>query len=371
MFKRKTQQIIVGIAVVLGGSLGFLWLPFVWKHFSFTQDEWFTYDIINSLIGAFIAFIVALILSKQILRTISSIEKYLNNKSPLFLLFGSIGMIVGLVIGTLLSSIFNYIYIPIISNILPVVLIALCGYLGFSVGTRRPDTWKKVIQQLKPKQIETEMLERREHEGRKYKILDTSVIIDGRIYDIAKTGFIEGILLVPLFVVHELQLIADSSDGLKRAKGRRGLDILSQLQKLEITHVEIYEGDFEEIVEVDSKLVKLAKVLDGFVMTNDYNLNKVCTLQNVPVLNINELANAIKPVVLPGETMDVLIVKDGTERQQGVAYLDDGTMIVVEDGHYYMNQTIEVVITSALQTAAGRMIFAKPTHTQRKIKEKV
>lgn len=370
MFKHKTQQIIIGIAVVLGGSLGYLWLPFVWHYFSLSH-EWFAYDIVNSMIGAILAFILALILSKRILLTIASIEKYLDNKSPLFLVFGSVGTIVGLVIGTLLSSIFNYIYIPIISNLLPVVLIASCGYLGFRVGTRRSETWKKVVQQLKPKQMEQEVLERKEHEGHKYKILDTSVIIDGRIYDIAKTGFIEGVLLVPLFVVHELQLIADSSDSLKRAKGRRGLDILSYLQKMENIQVEIYEDNFEDIAEVDSKLVKLAKTLDGFVMTNDYNLNKVCVLQNVPVLNINELANAIKPVVLPGETMQVLIVKDGTERQQGVAYMEDGTMIVVEDGHHYMNETIEVVITSALQTAAGRMIFAKPLHTQRKIKEKV
>lgn len=154
---------------------------------------------------------------------------------------------------------------------------------------------------------------------------------------------------------------------MKRVRGRRGLDILNALQKEEGIAVEMYEGDFDDISEVDSKLIKLAKILDGIVVTNDYNLNKVSEFQNVPVLNINALANAVKPVVIPGETMNVLVVKAGTERQQGVAYLDDGTMVVVEDGQHYMNEHIQVVVTSALQTAAGRMIFAKPAHSSRGI----
>ena len=203
---------------------------------------------------------------------------------------------------------------------------------------------------------------------RKYKILDTSVIIDGRIYDIAKTGFLEGVIVIPNFVLRELQYIADSSDSLKRVRGRRGLDILNKLQKEEDIIVESYDGEFEEIPEVDSKLIRLAKLIDGVVVTNDYNLNKVCEFQNVPVLNINALANAVKPVVIPGEYMVVTVIKVGTERNQGVAYLDDGTMIVVEEGQHYMNETIEVVVTSALQTAAGRMIFAKPAHSQKGIK---
>ncbi|MDU1428464.1 MAG: PIN domain nuclease, partial [Enterococcus faecalis] len=218
---------------------------------------------------------------------------------------------------------------------------------------------------------EGQMLERKvEDNFHKYKILDTSVIIDGRIYDIAKTGFLEGVLLIPNFVLYELQYIADSGDSLKRVRGRRGLDILNALQKEEGISVEMYDGDFEDISEVDSKLIKLAKLLDGVVVTNDYNLNKVSEFQNVPVLNINALANAVKPVVIPGETMNVMVVKAGTERQQGVAYLDDGTMVVVEDGQHYMNEQIEVVVTSALQTAAGRMIFAKPAHAGRGINDR-
>lgn len=187
------------------------------------------------------------------------------------------------------------------------------------------------------------------------------MIIDGRIADIVQTGFLEGTLLIPGFVLEELQHIADSSDLLKRNRGRRGLDILNQISKEELANnVEIMEIDFEDISEVDSKLVRLGQNLGAPILTNDYNLNKVAELQGVKVLNINELANAVKPIVLPGEEMEVQVMKEGKEPGQGVAYLDDGTMIVVDTGRRYMGQTITVLVTSVLQTAAGRMIFAKP-----------
>ena len=192
------------------------------------------------------------------------------------------------------------------------------------------------------------------------KILDTSVIIDGRIFDICETGFVEGPLVIPNFVLDELRHISDSSDSLKRNRGRRGLDILNKIQKELSIETQIVEDDFPKIAEVDAKLLKLAQKIDGKVITNDYNLNKVAEFQGVPVLNINELSNAIKPVVLPGEEMTIDIVKDGKESSQGVAYLDDGTMIVVEGGRKYIGQTTDVIVTSVLQTAAGRMIFAKP-----------
>jgi len=190
-------------------------------------------------------------------------------------------------------------------------------------------------------------------------VLDTSVIIDGRIFDICKTGIVEGTLVIPGFVLQELRHVADSADSLKRNRGRRGLDILNKIQKELDVPVKVDERDYEDMAEVDAKLLRLAAELNGVVVTNDYNLNKVAAVQGVLVLNINELANAVKPVVLPGEEMVVTILKDGKEAGQGVAYLDDGTMIVVDGGRRYMNETVEVTVTSVLQTAAGRMIFAK------------
>lgn len=191
------------------------------------------------------------------------------------------------------------------------------------------------------------------------KLLDTSAIIDGRIADLCETGFIEGTLLVPQFILLELQHISDSSDGLKRARGRRGLDVLNAIQKMTNVKVEIIEDDFPHVKEVDTKLVELAKKLDAKIITNDLNLNKVAALQGVPVLNINELCNALKPVVLPGETIRVFVLKEGKEAGQGVAYLDDGTMVVVDNAKRLIGKNVEVVVTSVLQTSAGRMIFTR------------
>ena len=194
------------------------------------------------------------------------------------------------------------------------------------------------------------------------KLLDTSSIIDGRIAEICSTGFLEGPLLVPVFVLEELQLIADSSDVLKRNKGRRGLDILKQMQEDNYVEVRIINDDFDDVQGVDSKLVRLGRKINAKVVTNDYNLNKVAALQGVVVLNINDLANALKPARIPGEHMEVLVVKAGKENNQGVGYLDDGTMIVVENGQKYIGSTVPVVVTSVLQTSAGRMIFVKVEH---------
>jgi uncharacterized protein YacL len=192
-----------------------------------------------------------------------------------------------------------------------------------------------------------------------YKILDTSVIIDGRIADIAETGFLDGVIVTPQFVLRELQLVADSADSLKRNRGRRGLDILQRLQKMPNLQIQIVEDDFPAVREVDLKLIELAKVYEGKIITNDFNLNKVAQLQGVEVLNINELANSLKPIVLPGETMRVFILKEGKEYNQGVAYLDDGTMVVVDNARKMIGKTIDVSVTSVLQTTAGKMIFGK------------
>lgn len=362
------RKIITAVFLMVGGSAGITALPYLWE-LAGIQNNLFNNVFVNFGVGALIFYLLSFLLMKLILDVMQKIENYFSTLSVSYMLFGSVGTIIGLVLAWLIGIPLASLRIPVINDVLPAILSLILAYLGFRVGTTRIEEFRKLFAPKPKKQEETQMLDRKADDTfRKYKILDTSVIIDGRIYDIAKTGFLEGVIVIPNFVLRELQYIADSSDSLKRVRGRRGLDILNKLQKEEDIVVESYEGEFEEIPEVDSKLIRLAKLIDGIVITNDYNLNKVCEFQNVPVLNINALANAVKPVVIPGEYMVVTVIKVGTERNQGVAYLDDGTMIVVEEGQHYMNETIEVVVTSALQTAAGRMIFAKPAHSQKGIK---
>jgi len=288
------------------------------------------------------------------MRALRKAEEQLNRIPVADAAAGAAGLIVGLIISALL-----YPAMRIFGPAAPWFAVGTSVILGY-VGARfavinRAEWMVWVADQRRPLPPAAEIRGPEEH-----KILDTSVIIDGRIADICKTGFLEGVLVIPEFVLEELQHIADSSDLLKRNRGRRGLDILNKIQKELDVKVLIYEGDYEEIAEVDSKLVKLAKALGGKVVTNDFNLNKVCELQGVSVLNINDLANAVKPVVLPGEEIMVQVIKDGKEHGQGVAYLDDGTMIVVEGGRDFIGMHLEVLVTSVLQTSAGRMIFAKP-----------
>lgn len=366
------QRVVTILMILAGISLGISILPTGWEMIGQANNDWLNNTITNSILGALIFYLLSLIFVKYILAGIKRLEEKLSEFSVPYILFGSIGAIIGLLLGVIISIPFFNWQLPFVNSIVPVIMMFILGYLGFRLGTTRMDEWRKMFTPKTKKNEEatdSQLLDRKSSEVfRKYKILDTSVIIDGRIYDIAQTGFLEGVLLIPNFVLFELQYIADSSDSLKRVRGRRGLDILNALQEDEKIAVEMYEGDFEDIPEVDTKLLKLAKLVDGVVVTNDFNLNKVASFQNVPVLNINALANAVKPVVIPGETMNVLVVKAGTERQQGVAYLDDGTMVVVEDGQHFINERIEVVVTSALQTAAGRMIFAKPAHGTRGIR---
>ncbi|MFD1430114.1 PIN/TRAM domain-containing protein [Lacticaseibacillus mingshuiensis] len=365
---KKRMISLIFAAVGFGVGLGAL--PYLWAALNLEQS-WLISPVANAVLGALIFLILGELSSGWILRELKQIEKALSERSASYLLFGSLGTIVGLVLAAIISIPLNNLPGPF-GTLFPIILMILLGYLGFRVGTTRREEWRKLLNiKTKPKDSEGEVLERKVGDNfRKYKLLDTSVIIDGRVQAIAKTGFLEGTLLVPTFVVHELQLISDSADALKRGRGRRGLDIINQMKADPEINVEMYDGDFDDMTEVDSKLLKLAKLLDGVVMTNDYNLNKVAQFQNVPVLNINALANALKPDVIPGEGMTVTVIKSGTERQQGVAYLEDGTMVVVEDGQYYMSQPLDVIVTSALQTAAGRMIFAKPAHQQKSLREK-
>jgi uncharacterized protein YacL len=236
-------------------------------------------------------------------------------------------------------------------SFLEILLLLWMGYVGLMVGASKGDMLN--LGALGG------LFGGEQTASQSFKILDTSVIIDGRIADVVETAFLDGTLVIPQFVLRELQLVADSADSLKRNRGRRGLDVLQRIQKMTQLHVQILEDDFPNVAEVDMKLIELAKVYNCKIVTNDFNLNKVAQLHGVEVLNINELANALKPVVLPGETMRVFILKEGKEYNQGVAYLDDGTMVVVDNAKKMISRTIDISVTSVLQTTAGKMIFGR------------
>ncbi|REJ07043.1 MULTISPECIES: PIN/TRAM domain-containing protein [Halobacillus] len=357
MLKRIVQLFIV----ITGGTIGYLYFPELFTTMGLTWQNWIQ-SVLGAVLGALILFLFTFWIVDYIVDFLRWVEDTLVRAPVADLLFGSLGLIVGLIIAYLINIPVQDIQIQVVNQVVPIFLTFLLGYFGFQVGFKRKDEFLNLVSKKDRKPEEERQGDSTADPALipKRKILDTSVIIDGRIADICDTHFLEGTIVIPQFVLEELQHIADSSDGLKRNRGRRGLDVLNRLQKDLPVNVEIYEGDFEDIQEVDSKLVKLAKVMNGIVVTNDFNLNKVCEFQNVQVLNINDLANAVKPVVLPGEEMTIQVIKDGKEQNQGVAYLDDGTMIVVEEGKDFIGKTIEVVVTSVLQTSAGRMIFAKP-----------
>ncbi|HEY2116439.1 MAG TPA: TRAM domain-containing protein [Candidatus Angelobacter sp.] len=272
----------------------------------------------------------------------------------------SLKRLIGAVIGSIFGILGAYLFSVVIKNsithsetqrFLMLMVMLLMSYVGLIVGANKGDLLNLAA---------LGGIFGAEKQGRKsFKILDTSVIIDGRIADIADTGFLDGVVVIPQFVLRELQLVADSADSLKRNRGRRGLDILQRVQKMATVSVQIVEDDFPTVREVDLKLIELAKVYEGKIITNDFNLNKVAQLQGVEVLNINELANALKPIVLPGETMRVFILKEGKEYNQGVAYLDDGTMVVVDNARKLIGKNVDIAVTSVLQTTAGKMIFGK------------
>ena len=272
----------------------------------------------------------------------------------------SLKRLIGAAIGSILGIIGAFLFSTVIRNslapsstqsFLMLAVMLFMAYVGLIVGANKGDLLN--LSALGG-------IFGGEKQGKKsQKILDTSVIIDGRIADIAETGFLDGVLIIPQFVLRELQLVADSADPLKRNRGRRGLDILQRVQKIATVQVQIVEDDYPSVREVDLKLIELAKDIEGKIITNDFNLNKVAQLQGVEVLNINELANALKPIVLPGEAMRVFILKEGKEYNQGVAYLDDGTMVVVDNARKMIGKTVDVAVTSVLQTTAGKMIFGK------------
>ena len=328
-------------------------------------------------IGIFFVFIfgvffyqIAPALTRKSRKVADNIENDLRGISPNALVGGTVGLILGLIIAYLLTQIYqDVITQKSLYLTVTVLLYAAMAFLGSVIGSKKGAELlalyasNKRAQQTKAAAEENSYgyNARDKKSQRVPKILDTSVIIDGRILEIMKTGFLEGPVVIPEFVLVELRHIADSSDGLKRNRGRRGLDILNKIQTE--YGIEIYNTDSEkalkEIPEVDVKLLKLAQIMTGKVVTNDFNLNKVAVIKGVPVLNINELANALKPMVIPGETMTVALIKQGKDHSQAIGYLDDGTMIVVEDGRKQIGQTVDINVTSVLQTAAGRMIFGK------------
>lgn len=307
-----------------------------------------SYLIIQSIIGLIIGLFVALLVIR--------LEKDLRKISLRIILGGVFGMIIGLLTALILGFGLNM-FSKIRENqqIIPwiyLILTGILGYLGLVLGSKKIEEFNFWSSNLK--------------NDSEQRILDTSVIIDGRIADICDSGFMDGELIVPRFVLNELQLVADSSDSIKRSRGRRGLDVLNRMQKSSTINIEIVEQDFPRIKGVDGKLVALAQKINAKLLTNDFNLNKVAELQGVRVLNINELANALKPVVLPGEQMAVKIIREGKEHGQGVGYLDDGTMIIVDSAQKLLNTNVEVVVTSVLQTTAGRMIFSELKETAEK-----
>lgn len=360
------KRIIRLLFVIVGAAVGFYYLPPIWIAMRNQLGVQLARPIesaIDFLIGALAFWLISLLLTDWTIKMLKQAENALTKKSLTYLLFGAISTIFGLILAILISIPLWRLSIPVVNNVLPVLLMILFSYLGFHLGTTRQDEWRRLLTRRGRDDQEAQVIKRQDENYHHYKILDTNILIDGRIYDLVKTGFLEGTLLVPNFVLYELQYIADAGESIKRVRGRRGLDILNKLRSEKIVPVEMYKGDFEDIKEVDEKLIALAKKVDGVIVTNDYNLNKVIQFQNVQVLNINNLAKSLRPRVIPGEQLTVVVVKKGTERQQGVAYLDDGTMVVVEDGRYYMNEQLDVEVTSALQTDAGRMIFARPVHS--------
>jgi uncharacterized protein YacL len=358
---------IIGCLATIGIIVGLFFLDHTVHSL---RIEWV---IAIGVVGAIAAFIVTPYIT---VLPYTWVRNIIRRAAASDLVAAALGLTIGLIISALLA-------IPLANlpanwgRILPFVGAVLFGYLGVTIAVLRKSDLAHIFQAAllrrgreRDEEREKDRGRGREREGEKEPspqeerlppiLLDTSAIIDGRIKDISETGFVYGTLVVPRFVLHELQRIADSADTMRRNRGRRGLEILNSLQKESSVPVEITDADVDGIVEVDAKLVKMARTLHCPIITNDFNLNRVAELQGVKVLNINELANAIKPVLLPGEDIHIKIMQDGKELGQGVGYLDDGTMIVVENGRQYMGMTIEVTVTRVLQTVAGRMIFAHP-----------
>lgn len=367
---RYVIAILVGTAAYVGmDSLAPIIDPYLVSQFESFGDMSLTIArisvlIFGTLIGVIIGYLISSFILKQGLVIAKRLERILTHIPNQELIAGTIGLLFGLIIANLIGVAFNQ--VPIIGPYIPIILSAIFGYSGLKIMARKgPEIYYNYVQQWggagtkKTSRFKMFSTHKSDKTTSTPKLLDTSVIIDGRIKELCNTGFIEGPLMVPLFVLNELQIISDSADATKRNRGRRGLDILKEMQDANKVAIEVVEDDYDDLTEVDSKLMRLALDKQWKLMTNDFNLNKVARVQGIEVLNLNELANVLKPALIAGEWIRVQIMKEGKEVHQGVAYLDDGTMIVVEDGKPYVGQTVEVMVTSILQTSAGRMIFAR------------
>jgi uncharacterized protein YacL len=321
-----------------------------------TPDTQQAYGVIFSLVGALVGLVLTPYMTT---RPVKALRAVLLRVSAQTLTAGLVGLIVGLSVAALLTFPLSLLPSPF-GRMMPFVAVLLFSYFGVSIFVMRQSDVFNVARFLPGGRNTSDENSAEAREASRTVLLDTSVIIDGRIADIAHTGFLSGTLLIPRFVLNELQYIADSPDSLRRQRGRRGMEVLSRLQKETIIPVRISDIDVEGVREVDDKLVILARQLRCPILTNDYNLNRIAELQGVAILNVNELANAVKMVLLPGEPLIVSIIQEGKESGQGVGYLDDGTMVVVEEGRGYLNREVTVTVTKVLQTAAGRMIFARP-----------
>jgi len=323
-----------------------------------------TARILSLAISLGLGYVFGGIVGRKIDSVIDSLLENIHKYSIINLFTGIIGLILGLIVAALISLPVSR--IEFIGNYLSILIFIITGYIGLTIAIKKSSDLGQLSLHIPTTPIEDEGSSTRP------KILDTSIIIDGRIIDIAKTGFLEGNLIVPRFVLNEIHNLADSEDHLKREKARRGLDVLQELQRDLKIGVEINDTDYLTINGVDAKLIQFAKDIKAAILTNDFNLNKVAQLEGIIVLNINELSNAVKPILIPGEFLNLKIIKEGKEHNQGIAYLDDGTMIVVEDAGDKINKILDVVVTSTLQTNAGRMIFAKinqPTHHSNNIEQ--
>lgn len=362
------KRIIRLVFALIGAVLGIVVLKVVNAAFGFIPNSGKLFigaNILASALFAFIFYLIADPISNKATVSFSILEKKISKLPAANLVIGVLGIILGFLVAALASTPLTKLSLPVVGNSIFVLLSILLyigfGYLGWRLAIRNADDLIAFMTRSKDdkKEKKEKIAFDRANMTASPKVLDTSVIIDGRILDIINTDFLEGELIVTEFVLEELQHIADSPDDLKRERGRRGLDIIKKIQETDKIKLKVLDKDYEDIKEVDAKLLKLALDLGAKVFTNDYNLSKVADVQGIPILNINDLANALKPVVIPGELMQIEVIKKGKGKNQGVGYLEDGTMVVVEDGASLIDQVINAKVTSVLQTSAGRMIFVR------------